>query len=302
MENVKIAANTSPVQFNEKKLTPSQIATKTVIYVVTILISTLFFLPFLYMVYGSLQSTADTVVTWPLVAPSLKNIGNYAEAIRVMDFFNSLKNTLIILFSSTLLQVASSVLVAYGFARFRNKYTEPLFMLLLSTMMLPWIVTMVPSYVIYAELGFISSSSSLVKMSPLIISAIGGSAYNVYMLRNFMRGIPKSIDEAAEIDGCSSLGILVKILLPNMKPIIATMLIFAVKGGWSAYVGPSIYITDQKLYPLALSIGLFQGNNSSTELHWQMAGCTLYCLPLLVLLFSAQKVFMRGIVTTSVKG
>ena len=84
MENVKIAAKTSPVQFNKKKLTPSQIATKTVIYVVTILISTLFFLPFLYMVYGSLQSTADTVVTWPLVAPSLKNIGNYAEAIRVM--------------------------------------------------------------------------------------------------------------------------------------------------------------------------------------------------------------------------
>ena len=302
MENVNITANTSPEQFNKKKLTPSQIATKTVIYVVTVLISTLFFLPFLYMVYGSLQSTADTVVTWPLVAPSFKNIGNYAEAIRVMDFFNSLKNTLIILFSSTLLQVASSVLVAYGFARFRNKYTEPLFMLLLSTMMLPWIVTMVPSYVIYAELGFISSSSSLVKMSPLIISAIGGSAYNIYMLRNFMRGIPKSIDEAAEIDGCSSLGILIKILLPNMKPIIATMLIFAVKGGWSAYVGPSIYITDQKLYPLALSIGLFQGNNSSTELHWPMAGCTLYCLPLLVLLFSAQKVFMRGIVTTSVKG
>jgi len=290
------------VVIKKKKLTPSQIAIKVVLYVSTILISTLFFLPFVFMVWGSFQSTADTVATWPLVVPSLKNIGNYAEAIRVMNFFSALKNTLIILFSATVLEISATVLVAYGFARFQNKYTEPLFMVLLSTMMLPWIVTLVPSYVIYAELGFVSSSSLMVRRLPLIMGAIGGSAYNIYMLRNFMRGIPKSIDEAAEIDGCSSIGILIKILIPNMKPIIATILVFAVKGGWSAYLGPSIYLTDLRLYPLSLSIGLFAGNNSSTEIHWQMAGCTLFCLPPLLLLFSAQKVFMRGIVTTSIKG
>lgn len=277
------------------------IAVRTVLYLVTIALSVLFFIPFLFMVYGSLQTTSDTVTSWPLVAPSLSNFGNYAEAMRVMDFWNALGNTMLILCTATLLQMTSSVLVAYGFARFKNKYTEPVFLLLLSTMMLPWIVTMVPNYVIFAELGFIGSSSNIVRRLPLILPAISGSAFNIYMLRNFMRGIPKAIDEAAELDGCSSLGILFRILVPNMKPILATMLIFAVTGSWSDYVGPSIYLTDKSLFTLALSIGQFSGSTTSTEKQLQMAGCTLYTLPLLVLLFSAQKVFMKGIVTTSVK-
>lgn len=275
---------------------------KTVLYVVTIGLSVLFFLPFLFMVYGSFQKTSDTVTSWPLVMPSFANISNYLQAIEVMNFFNALGNTLFILCTSTILQISSSVLVAYGFARFKNKYTETFFMILLSTMMLPWIVTMVPSYVIYAELGFISSSSTFARKLPLILPAISGSAFNIYMLRNFMRGIPQAIDEAAEIDGCSSFGILIKILVPNMTPILTTMLIFAVTGSWSDYVGPSIYLNDQDLFTLALSIGNFSGSTSSTEKHWQMAGCTLYTLPLLVLLFTAQKSFMKGIVTTSVKG
>ena len=277
------------------------ITVRTILYIVTIALSVIFFVPFLFMVYGSLQTTSDTVTSWPLVAPSFANFGNYAEAMRVMDFWNALGNTMLILCTSTLLQMVSSVLVAYGFARFKNKYTEPFFLLLLSTMMLPWIVTMVPNYVIFAELGCIGSSSEFVRRLPLILPAISGSAFNIYMLRNFMRGIPKAIDEAAELDGCSSLGILFRILVPNMKPILATMLIFAVTGSWSDYVGPSIYLTDKSLFTLALSIGQFSGSTTSTEKQLQMAGCTLYTLPLLVLLFSAQKVFMKGIVTTSVK-
>ena len=277
------------------------VTVRTVLYIVTIALSVIFFIPFLFMVYGSLQTTSDTVTSWPLVASSFANLGNYAEAMRVMDFWNALGNTMLILCTSTLLQMTSSVLVAYGFARFKNKYTEPFFLLLLSTMMLPWIVTMVPNYVIFAELGFIGASSDFVRRLPLILPAISGSAFNIYMLRNFMRGIPKAIDEAAELDGCSSLGILFRILVPNMKPILATMLIFAVTGSWSDYVGPSIYLTDKSLFTLALSIGQFSGSTTSTEKQLQMAGCTLYTLPLLVLLFSAQKVFMKGIVTTSVK-
>lgn len=285
-----------------KKATAKKIISNIILYVVTITVSLIFFMPFVFMVYGSLQATSDTVTSWPLVAPSLKYFSNYIEAMKVMDFFNALGNTLIILCTATLLQISSSVLVAYGFARFKNKYTEPLFLVLLSTMMLPWIVTMVPSYVLYAELGFIGTDSPFVRRLPLILPAISGSAFNIYMLRNFMRGIPKSIDEAAEIDGCSALGILIKILVPNMKPIIATMVIFAVTGSWSDYVGPSIYLTEKNLFTLALSIGQFSGSTTSTERQLQMAGCTLYTLPLLILLFSAQKVFMKGIVTTSVKG
>ncbi|MBQ8886063.1 MAG: carbohydrate ABC transporter permease [Clostridia bacterium] len=299
-----------PVEETNNAKTPSmkrntrakKIVGQTALYFFTIIISVTFFLPFVFMVYGSLQATSDTVTSWPLVAPSFRNFGNYVKAMEVMDFFNALGNTLFILCTSTVLQISSSVLVAYGFARFKNKYTEPFFMLLLSTMMLPWIVTMVPSYVIYAELGFISSSSVFVRKLPLILPAISGSAFNIYMLRNYMRGIPQAIDEAAEIDGCSSFGILIKILVPNMTPILTTMLIFAVTGSWSDYVGPSIYLNDKELFTLALSIGNFAGSTSSVEKQLQMAGCTLYTLPLLILLFTAQKAFMKGIVTTSVKG
>lgn len=285
-----------------RKTKADKVIIEIVLYVFTIGISLMFFIPFIYMVFGSFQQSSDTVTSWPLVMPRLKYIGNYAEAVKIMDYFRALGNTMIILCTSTLLQVSASVLVAYGFARFKNRFTEPIFMVLLATMMLPWIVTMVPSYVLYAEIGFVSSSSALARRLPLILPAISGSAFNIFMLRNFMRGIPKSIDEAAEIDGCSSLGILVRILIPNMKPILATMLIFAITGSWSDYVGPSIYLTDKKLFTLALSISQFSGSTTTAEKHWQMAGCVLYTLPLLILLFSFQKYFMKGIVTTSVKG
>lgn len=285
-----------------RKTKAEKIAVEVVLYVVTIGIAVMFFIPFIYMLFGSLQRSSDSVTSWPLEMPRLKYITNYKEAVKIMDYFRALGNTMIILCTATVLQISSSVLVAYGFARFKNKYTEPIFMILLATMMLPWIVTMVPSYVIYAKIGFVRSSSSFARRLPLILPAISGSAFNIFMLRNFMRGIPKSIDEAAEIDGCSSLGILVRILIPNMKPILATMLIFAITGSWSDYVGPSIYLTDKRLFTLSLTISQFTGSTTSTEKQLQMAGCVLYTLPLLVLLFSFQKYFMKGIVTTSVKG
>ena len=115
----------------KKKTKTKKILVKCVLYVVTVLLSILFFLPFLFMVYGSLQETSDTVTSWPLVMPSFANIGNYLQAIKVMNFFNALGNTMFILCTSTVLQISSSVLVAYGFARFKNKYTETFFMILL---------------------------------------------------------------------------------------------------------------------------------------------------------------------------
>ena len=197
---------------------------------------------------------------------------------------------------SGVIQITCSVVVAYGFARFENKYSEGIFMVLMATMMLPWIVTMVPSFVLFKFYGWIGTKL------PLIAPALGGSAYNIFMLRNFMRGIPRSLDEAAILDGCSTMGILTRILLPNMKPIIMTMIVFTITGKWSDYVAPSIYLLNSKDYTLTLALAALRTSSEVYQWNEVMAACVIITLPMLGLLFSAQNVFMRGIVTSSVKG
>lgn len=265
-------------------------------YFAVIFLACLFFFPFMYMLLSSFQPTSSDLFVWPVKwIPDTFRFRNYVDAFVTMDFMRAFFNTLFIMITANALQIASSILVAYGFARFKNKYTEIFFWILLSTMMLPWIVTMVPSFVLYKFYGWIGTRL------PLILPAISGSAFNIYMLRNFMRGIPKSLDEAAEIDGCNSFFILVKILAPNMTPIIVTMVVFACTGTWGDYVGPSIYLLKQELYTLSLSFDRFKDLSGAMEWNKVMAGCVLYTVPMMILLFSAQNVFMRGIVTTAVK-
>jgi len=266
------------------------------IYVTVILISLFFAFPMVYMLVGSLQSTSYDVFSWPPKLPSLSNLKNYAVAFETLKFWKSLENTMIILITTMFLQIGASVTVAYGFARFKNRFTEPIFTILLATMMLPWIVTMVPSYIMFKSMGWIGTRL------PLILPAMGGSAYNIFMLRNFIRGIPKSLDESAEIDGCTKAGILIKILIPNMKPILATLVVFAFTSSWSDFVAPSIYLLNRDLYTLSLSLNAnFTSYYGAMEWHEVMAGCTIFTLPMVIVLFFAQGAFMRGIVTSGVK-
>lgn len=268
-----------------------------VLHAVAVFLALTFFFPFVYMVLCSLQPASHIIFAWPVQwIPKPPTFSNYATAWQTMHFARSLWNTVLIMVTANALQISSSVLVAYGFARFKNRFTEPLFIVLLATMMLPWIVTMVPSFVMFKYFGWIGTKL------PLIIPAIGGSAYNIFMLRNFMRGIPLSLDEAAELDGAGRLRTLVQILLPNMKPILATLLVFAITGSWSDYVGPSIFLLNREDYTLSLALSTFKSLSGSMEWHHVMAGCVLVTLPMLVVLFSAQNVFMQGIVTSSVKG
>lgn len=266
-------------------------------YFVAILIVSVFFFPFIYMFLCSLQPTSEAIFATPIsIFPKTVHFENYLTAFVNLNFMNSLINTLVIMVCSGILQITVSVLVAYGFARFENRYSETFFMILMSTMMLPWIVTMVPSFVLFKFYGWIGTKL------PLIAPSLGGSAYNIFMLRNFMRGIPKSLDEAAELDGCSKLGILIKILLPNMTPILVTMIVFTVTGKWSDYVAPSIYLLNRAEYTLTLALAALKSSSDVYQWNEVMASCVLITLPMLGLLFSAQNVFMKGIVTSSVKG
>ena len=271
-------------------------AGRAVCFVVALLTAVLFCLPFVYMLLCSFQPESADIFVWPPdLIPDHFRFANYADAFEVMNFPRAFGNTMLLVVSVMGLSVTGSVLVAYGFARFEARLKNALFGLLLSTMMLPWVITMIPSFAIYKYIGWIGTRL------PLIIPAVGGSAFNIFMLRQFMLGIPKDLDEAARIDGCSSFGILWRILLPNMAPVLATLVVFSFTNVWNDYVGPSIYLLDSDLHTLSLSLYNFQDASGVMEWNKVMAGCVMFSLPMVLVLFLAQNAFVRGIVTSGIK-
>lgn len=252
-------------------------------------------LPFLWMVVGSLMPKASDLFVFPpkLQAP---HFVNYLAAIDYMNLGRLVGNTLILVVANMALNITASVLVAYGFARFKGRGRSICFALLMSTMMLPWVVTMVPAYMLFSRFNMIGT------YMPLILPAIGGTAFHIFMMRQYIKGIPYDLDEAARIDGCNSLGILVKIHLPNCVPILATMLIFSFNGVWGDYVGPSIYIMKEDMYTLSLGLQKFKTSNyTAPPWHELMAGCVMFGLPMVVIFLAAQQAFVRGIVTSGIK-
>ena len=228
------------------------------------IISLILIIPFLWMVVSSLQPTATSIFQNPPKFPEVWSFSNYVEIFKVWDFWGMLGNTLFVVFTSMILSITSSVLVAYGFARFRARGKKLMFMFMLSTMMLPWIVTLMPSYILFQKIGWTGT------FLPLIVPAIGGGAFNIFLVRQYIMGIPKSLDEAAIMDGCSRFQILTKVLLPQCGPILATLVVFSFNGAWSDYVGPSIYLMGVES-KYTLSVGL-------TILKNQTAGQTV-CPP-----------------------
>jgi len=267
------------------------------LFIIALGVGIFFAAPFIYMLLMSLVKDSNTVLAYPPIFFSDKlYFVNYLKSWEFIQFFKKLGNTLIIMVSTTVLSMTSSILVAYGFARFQNRYSNAFFMILLSTMMLPWVVTMIPAYAEFEFLGWIGTRL------PLIIPAIGGSAFQVFMIRQFMVGIPKDLDEAAKIDGCSSFTILWRIIVPQLKPVIATLLVYAFISGWSDYIGPSIYLqTTPEYYTLALGMQQFFSATGSADWTKVMAASVTYSIPLILVVALCQKAFVRGQIGSAIK-
>ena len=268
------------------------------IFVSMCLVCVILLLPYFFMLNASLKPSPSKVFVYkPWIAETLR-FENYADVFRDWDFFGMLKNTLVVVFGSMALSIVASTLVAYGFARLKARSKNVLFSIMLSTMMLPWVVTLMPSYIMFVKIGWTGT------FLPLIVPAIGGGAFNIFLLRQYFMGIPKSLDEAATIDGCSKLGILFKILVPNSLPIFATLLVFSFNGSWSDYVGPSIYLMGmEQKYTLSVGLTMLKNRAGNGEIEWHkiMAACVMFALPMVVVLFCAQNAFTRGIVTSGIK-
>ena len=264
--------------------------------IISLLIAIFFGLPFIYMVLMSFMPNSNMIFNWPPILISTNySLTNYVEAYAYIEMGKLLLNTTIMVASSMILGISSSLLVAYGFARFKAKGSEVLFIILLSTMMIPWVVTLIPAYVEFELLGWIGTRL------PLIIPWIGGSAFNIFMLRQFIMMIPKELDEAAEMDGCGSFKTLIYILIPQLKPILATLFVFSFISAWSDYVGPSIYLNDPALHTLAIGMqGFFSAAGTANWAH-VMAASVMYSIPMVLVLVLAQKAFIRGIVSSGIK-
>ncbi|WP_068620911.1 carbohydrate ABC transporter permease [Paenibacillus tuaregi] len=251
--------------------------------------------PLLWTVAVSLKTPAE--VFKDNFFPKVWKWANYANAVQAIPFFTFLKNTLTILIPVLIGTVFSSAVSAYGFARFNFKGKRALFLVLLATMMLPSQVTMIPMFLMFKELGWVDT------FLPLIVPAFfGGGAFNIFLIRQFMRGIPKELDESAYVDGASRMQIFLRIMLPLSKPPLIAVAIFTFMGVWNDFQGPLIYLNSNEHYTLALGLSMFKGLYN-VEWNMLMAATILIMLPVLITFFIAQKYFIEGIsISSAVKG
>ncbi|HVU23251.1 MAG TPA: carbohydrate ABC transporter permease [Opitutus sp.] len=244
-------------------------------------------------VTGEYRAVVDTATIESHVAPRWDNFGN---AIRAMGhFWRYLGNTVLLCVLNVIGMVLSSALVAYGFSRIQWRGRDTMFLLLLATMMIPFAVTMVPLYAMFRALGWIGT------LRPLWVTAFFASAFNVFLLRQFFRTIPQELSEAARIDGCGEFRIFWQIILPLCRPALVVVALFTFLGTWNDFLGPLIYLTDERDFTLALALKSMQQKSALTDWHYLMAASTLVILPVIALFLAAQRSFVEGIATTGGK-
>ncbi len=220
---------------------------------------------------------------------------NYRLVLDHIPFWRYVRVSLFLVLANVILAVFSSSLVAYAFARQRWPGREVLFLLVLATLMIPHQVMMIPQFLIWKNLGGYDT------LAPLWMGAAFGNAFFIFLLRQFMKGIPRDLEDAARIDGCGFLRIYWHVILPLIKPSLAAIAIFTFLGAWNNFMGPLIFIADQRLYPLAFGLYAFsvqvQSNPALT-----MAGSVLMTVPVIVVFFFAQRYFIQGVTLTGMKG
>lgn len=269
---------------------------RTIAYVALTAVGLTFVLPYFWMLSTSLKASGDEFQYPPVWFPNPVVWRNYLDTWNLLPFGLWFWNTIVIVALQMAGSILTSSMAGYAFARLRFPGRGALFSLCLATMMLPGIVTLIPKFILFTHLGWVNTNLPL-----WVPSWFGGSAFFIFLCRQFFLGIPYELDEAARIDGASSGRIYLQILLPLSKPVLASMAIFAFQGGWNEFLDPLIYLPDRHKMTLAVGLrtmlGLYQ-----TNWNFLMAASTLMTIPIIVIFFVAQRYFIRGIVTTGLAG
>lgn len=268
----------------------------TAIYFVLTLVCVVLLFPFFYMVSTSLKAPEDMFAYPPKLIPDPITWSNYPEAVQLFPFFVYMRNSVIVTAVATFGTVLSASLVAFGFARRRFPEREVLFGIMLSTMMLPGIITLIPTFVLFTKLHWVNT------FLPLTLPHFfGGGAFNIFLLRQFYMTLPMDYDEAAYMDGASALKVWRTVILPLAKAPLAVITVFTILWTWNDFMGPLIYMNDPAMRTLAVGLQYFR-EQWFTQWGYLMAGSTLMVIPVLVLFFSAQRYFLQGILMTGLSG
>jgi len=256
--------------------------------------SVVMLVPFAWMLSTSLKEPGDVFIYPPQWIPQPVRWENYQETVTVMPFGRFYLNSIIQALSVTVLQIVTSSLAAFAFARLRFRGRDLLFLLYLATMMIPFPVTMIPNFIIMRYLNWIDTFQALI-LPPAF------SAFSTFLLRQYFMSIPVEMDDAARVDGASSFRIWWQIILPLSGPALATLAIFTFLGQWNSFLWPLIVTNSEKMRTLPVGLATFQ-SQYSVQWHLLMAGSVIAVLPILVIYIVGQKWFVRGITLTGMGG
>lgn len=264
-------------------------------FLLTAAIALLFFIPVYWMIISSLKDNRAIFEYPPRLFPSELRWENYTGMSGYIPFWQYFYNTMLVSVLSTLGILLSCTPVAYAFAKLRWRGKNAMFMVVLSTMMLPFQVQMIPLYNLFKGFGWIGS------FLPLIVPNFFGVALYIFLLRQFMLGIPRELSESAFIDGAGHLTILLRVVMPLTGPALFSVALFAFLANWTDFLGPLIFLNRQELFTLSIGLTHFSSGHK-TEWAYMMAACTVFSLPVAILFFFAQKRFVEGITFSGIKG
>ena len=269
-----------------------------VLALIVVSVGALFILaPVFWMLSTSLKTLNQTLTFPPAWIPSPLQFKNYPDALTTLPFGTFARNSVVVSLTILIGEVATNSFVAFGFARLRGPGKRWIFIVLLSTMLIPFPVLVIPQYLLFKNLGWIDT------FLPLIVPPWFGSAFLIFLVRQFYMTIPRELDEAAELDGCGYFSIYLRIIVPLSKPVLASVAIFSFTYNWNDYLAPLIYLDSPEHFTLPLGLASFLGRPGTVvPWHQLMAASLVTVLPCVLLFFFAQRFFIQGIVVSGVKG
>ena len=265
------------------------------IYAVLLLGAALVFFPFAWTISTSLKSEQQTLEYPPTWIPDPPQWQNYPDALTARPFGRYYVNTTVITVLSVIGQVASSAVVAFGFARFRFPGRGFMFLVVLSTLMIPFHMLIIPRFILFKYLGWLDT------FAPLIIPNFFGGAFSIFLLRQYFLTIPLDLDEAAKMDGANAFQIFLSIILPLARPALGAVAVFEFVSTWNDFLGPLIYLSSDRNYTVSIGLAAFR-NDYFTAWHLFMAASAVAMLAPLVVFFVAQKYFISGVALTGSGG
>jgi len=268
---------------------------KSIIYLFLLIFAMGFLLPFFFLLTGSFKTSSELFSVPFRWFPKRITLENYQQVFTKIPFFRYLKNTVIIVVLNIIGALASNSLIAYGFSRLRWPGRDKIFIIVIATMILPYQVTLIPLYLMYTKIGWIGT------FLPLTLPGFFGNAFFIFLMRQFLVGIPKELTESARIDGAGEFTIFLKLMMPISKPVLATVAIMSFMNSWKDFLGPLVFLGSDRLYTLSLAASMLRSNlNPNWEL--LLALGVVMVLPVLILFFVLQKYFIQGITMSGIKG